>query len=904
MSTTTPTTPVVPVIAPSDLVFFHSGGYYNNDARHSLGGTMSNFPVISGALNGLFDRVDTSEAENGNIEFRCIYLKNINQTRKLLKTKIWVETTTSSPTTSVSVSIGSGGVNGVEPAIPHENVEPPMQFFAVPFSAPDQPNIGDLFPGDSIGLWVRWTVEPGTLSANNDFCVLRLDGEREPESIVTPVPPVVDPPDVPPITCPTGFHWDYVLEQCVPTTEPIVCPTGYEFDEATQRCVPIDVTNPPPPVNTCPTGMHWDEVSMRCIDDQIPIVCPTGYVYDEVTQRCKPLSTPPPSMQNLRFGIISDCAVSSNTESLFQMIASHIDTTNSTDPTFVIHGGDATHSDGNVQPFFDFCQENLGVLYPNHIFPVLGNHDDGEDGDPQDGQDVINEFPSVSPTAYYAVTRRNIKMIFMNTQIDYDVGSPQHTFVMAQLQAAANDPAIKWKFVVFHKGIVTSSGHHAVLSDLRSWLFPALDLYKVDITISGHNHVYCRTKPLKYNAATPATPTIVSQQTNGDYVNVDGRTFITTGTGGRNTNIGFNSSTAESFVAFRRLPPPYGGIVATLQDNGNQIAFEYRTTDDVVLDSWTLSKPGSSGPPPVGTPTCPTGYHWSETLGRCEPDPTTCPAGFHYDTVQQRCVQDVVTPPPDTSGTYPVNNVEWYYDAAPLLAVDAVIPSGDHGSDGVLSSSTASGVDSCEISDGWLYIETGGGNGRVYWDYHTLPRFDVDDQPGFNIAMTFKFKHVGNDNISVKDGNHGTGGFEFESTLKFGGFGFSLHQGETQSKVEYWHNYQGDEESAAYPGNRSLVTNNEYRVFFTLRTDRVAQKVVQNIWVDFDDGSGWVKCLSDRTWQNSGWNPGSVPSADDQGDIEAGPSHIKRHHVWIRNNAGGPPLPVTDVKIGTLPYIS
>lgn len=902
---TTPTTPSVPVLALRDLVFYHSGGYYNNDPKQSLGGAMSNFPVVSGTLNGLFDRVDTNEALEGDIEFRCIYLKNINQSRKLLKAKIWIETTTISPTTSVSVSIGSAGVNGVEPAIPHESVQPPMQFFAVPLSAPDVPNIGDLYPGDSIGLWVRWTVNPNTVTTENDFCVLRIDGEREPESTTTPLPdnPDTDPPP-PDTNCPDGYHWDYTLLQCVPTTSPIICPVGYEFDTVTQRCKPIDVTQPPPPVNTCPTGMHWDVNSMRCVPEEQPIVCPIGYIYDETLQRCKPINTPPSSVPNTTFGIISDCVPGSATDSVMTTVASHINITDINQGSFVIHGGDATHSDGNVTPFFDKCRAHFGVLNPTHIFAVLGNHDDSEDGTAKDGQDVIHNFPAMSPTAYYAVTRKNIRIICMNTQIDYGEGSAQQTFVMNELQAAANDPAIKWKILVFHKPIVCTSGHHAVLTDLRSWLFPALDQYKVDLTISGHNHIYCRSLPLKYNAATPASPTIVSTQKNGNYINLDARIFLVTGTGGRDTNILFNNSTAESFVAFRRLPPPYGGINVTLQDNGNQLSFEARDTGNTVMDSWQLSKPSATGPPTGGIITCPTGYHWDETLGRCVVSPTTCPVGFHFDQVQNQCVPDIIVPPPDTSGAYPVSNVEWYYDSATIMATNATIPADSHASDGVLLSSGASGVSSCEILNGWLYIQTGGGNGRVYWDYHTRPRYAQDDQPGFNIAMTFKFRWVGNDNVSVKDGNHGTGGFEFENSLVFGGFGFAFHSNECESKAEYWHNNQGDAVHTAYPGNRSLQTNKEYRAFFTLRTDRVAEKTVLNIWLDFADGSGWTKVMSERTWQKSGWSPGSIPSGDDADDIAAGPSHIKRHHVWIRNNAGGPPLPVTEVKIGTVPYIS
>ena len=141
--------------------------------------------------------VDTSEAESGDTEYRCIYLRNTNQTRKLLGTKIWIETGTASPDTAIAMSIGSSGINGTEPTVPNEGDDPPMNFFEVPYQTPDEPNIGDLYPGDHIGLWIRWRIQTGTTTIGDDFGVIRIDGEREPESIVTPLPP--DPPDTTPL---------------------------------------------------------------------------------------------------------------------------------------------------------------------------------------------------------------------------------------------------------------------------------------------------------------------------------------------------------------------------------------------------------------------------------------------------------------------------------------------------------------------------------------------------------------------------------------------------------------------------------------------------------------------------------------------------------------------------------
>jgi hypothetical protein len=62
--------------------------------------------------------------------------------------------------------------------------------------------------------------------------------------------------------------------------------------------------------------------------------------------------------------------------------------------SFVLFAGDATHIDGNVQPFIDFCQ-TLGPLFPSHIFPVYGNHDGPEDGLAQDETTLRNTFPAL-----------------------------------------------------------------------------------------------------------------------------------------------------------------------------------------------------------------------------------------------------------------------------------------------------------------------------------------------------------------------------------------------------------------------------------------------------------------------------------------------------------------------------
>jgi hypothetical protein len=262
-------------------------------------------------------------------------------------------------------------------------------------------------------------------------------------------------------------------------------------------------------------------------------------------------------------------------------------------------------------------------------------------------------------------------------------------------------------------------------------------------------------------------------------------------------------------------------------------------------------------------------------------------------------------PPPPPSGDFPVPNINWFYDSKNALSQDMTLKSGTtHPQDRVLLSSGASGVSSHPIKNGFIEVQSGGGNGRVYWNYHEVPQFSQLPTAGFNTAMTgtFMFK-PGIDNLSIKDGNHNTDGWVLNGKYAFGGFGLAFQRTFVESKAEYWHNNQGSGLSVSYPNGLQLVDNKEYKFFLTLVTDRAKQEVVLNAWLDFGDGKGWIQVLKDRKWGQSGWSPGSVPNGEDKADILKGPSFIKKHHIWTRAN-GGSSLPVKDIMIGTLPFIS
>ena len=197
------------------------------------------------------------------------------------------------------------------------------------------------------------------------------------------------------------------------------------------------------------------------------------------------------------------------------------------------------------------------------------------------------------------------------------------------------------------------------------------------------------------------------------------------------------------------------------------------------------------------------------------------------DTDTMTVSKTITTPPPPPVGNFPVPNVNWFYDSKNALSKDMTLSSGTTPpQDRVLLSSGASGVSAHPIKNGWLEVQSGGGNGRVYWNYHEVPQFSQLPTAGFNTAMTgtFMFK-PGIDNLSIKDGNHNTDGWSLEGKYAFGGFGLAFHRTNVESKAEYWHNLQGNGITVSYPNGLQLVDNKEYKFFLTSTTDRVKEEV-------------------------------------------------------------------------------
>ena len=229
----------------------------------------------------------------------------------------------------------------------------------------------------------------------------------------------------------------------------------------------------------------------------------------------------------------------------------------------------------------------------------IGNHED----DSGEGFDGYMSHFGLSQT-YYSYTIDGVHVLVMDSDRNsYSSGSAQRTFVQNDLQAASTNAAVKWIIVYLHKPMYTSpnecsssscSNTGSENSNLRNGFHPMFDQYGVDLVLAGHIHNYQRSYQLKYDAGSPSSPTIGSNNAN-TYTEGNGAVFAVVGTGGVNFHAlsgkaSFTSSQQDDFFGQMEIKTTSTKLEGKFYRNGN----------NAILDSFSITKAGNS--PPVANP--------------------------------------------------------------------------------------------------------------------------------------------------------------------------------------------------------------------------------------------------------------------------------------------------------------
>lgn len=162
----------MPIVA-SDLQVRLSGGAANSDPNLSLGGAKSSVT----APTNLFDNVSSAESSAGHTDYRCYYIHNAHATLTAQSAKVWIQSNTPSPDTTVTIALAGEGVNGTAETIANENTAPVGETFSAAATEGAALAIGNIPPGQHIAIWVKRVVTGGAAAYTGDGCTIRVKAD-------------------------------------------------------------------------------------------------------------------------------------------------------------------------------------------------------------------------------------------------------------------------------------------------------------------------------------------------------------------------------------------------------------------------------------------------------------------------------------------------------------------------------------------------------------------------------------------------------------------------------------------------------------------------------------------------------------------------------------------------------
>lgn len=165
-------------IVDTDVKCLISGGAGNTNPNASLGGEVSVTEIVDNTVNNLFALAPASEAEAGSIKYRGFFVKNTHATLTLTAPKIYISSNTPSGTTAVTVALAAETGSPMDTIANEDTAPDPAVSFVTAVDFANGLSLGDLAPGEVKGVWVKWTINAGTV-ATDDQMTFAVKGETQ-----------------------------------------------------------------------------------------------------------------------------------------------------------------------------------------------------------------------------------------------------------------------------------------------------------------------------------------------------------------------------------------------------------------------------------------------------------------------------------------------------------------------------------------------------------------------------------------------------------------------------------------------------------------------------------------------------------------------------------------------------
>ena len=149
-----------------------SGGTTNTSPNAALGGarsTQAGGVVPTGATaNSLFDDVTGAEETAGDVEYRCVYVRNVG-TVDAQNAVIWLSANTADADTTIDIGLGTSANGGTEQTVANENTAPTGVTFSAPSTEGTGLSIGTITAASHKAVWLRRTVNAAAGASNDSF---------------------------------------------------------------------------------------------------------------------------------------------------------------------------------------------------------------------------------------------------------------------------------------------------------------------------------------------------------------------------------------------------------------------------------------------------------------------------------------------------------------------------------------------------------------------------------------------------------------------------------------------------------------------------------------------------------------------------------------------------------------
>jgi acid phosphatase type 7 len=231
---------------------------------------------------------------------------------------------------------------------------------------------------------------------------------------------------------------------------------------------------------------------------------------------------------------------------------------------FWVHTGDLVYDAGASKDFqAKFFDPYAAILSERPIFPSPGNHDQYLFAV---GYKKAFYLPTNNPKKselYYSFEWGDARFVSINTHITAGhVSKREIDWIRGELQSNTK----RWLIVYFHIPLY-SSGRHGSNKTLQNKLGQLFETSGVDLVLTGHDHHYERSKPLREYNKDPQYKGLV---------------HILTGGGGKS----LRSVSAKSFAAFTKSAYHY----TKLKVSQNKVEGEAIDSDGKVIDRFTIAK--------------------------------------------------------------------------------------------------------------------------------------------------------------------------------------------------------------------------------------------------------------------------------------------------------------------------